>query len=574
MVKNFMTTKFLRLFALILLFSILFVLSISAQIPRPNFNRPHNYDVQHYILRVSFDRNNKEVFGDTTVQFKPLSKDFEIIELDAVNLNFESVKLEPNGQELKYRTTDGKIYVNLDKKYSPEDLISLRFKYSAKPEKGVYFVEEVKKNGKVTFPAQIWTQGEAQEARYWFPSFDFPSDKATSEQFITAEKGETIIGNGELLETVQNADGTKTSHFKIDVPHSTYLTSFVIGTYAKVENKYGKIPLGFYVYPDKTSIVPKVYGKTKDMMRIFENLTNVKYPYNKYDQTMVADFQFGGMENITATTMSDKELLLADYGFGANAVEDLVSHELAHSWFGNLVTCKNWSELWLNEGFATFMEAAYREKMYGRADYLQKIKENAGEAKIADAVAKSRHALFNRTANPEEESLFDTTTYSKGGAVIHTLRETVGDEAFWKGVNLYLNRHKFENVESEDLKSALEETSKMNLGWFFEQWVYSAGYPKLLVSRTYDKSTKTLNLKITQTQEADKIISAVFRLPLEVEIKTGSGVKNEKIEMDKREQIFSVKLDGQPTGIMIDKNSKIPLMTVKYVNLSTQKSGK
>ena len=569
-----MTTKFQDLFAFVLLFSTLFVFSISAQTTRPNFNRSHNYDVQHYVLRVSFDRKDKKVFGDTIVQFKPLSRDFEIIELDAVNLNFESVKLEPGGEELKYRAVDGKIYVNLDKKYSPEELISIRFKYSTKPEKGIYFVEEVKKNGKVTFPAQIWTQGEAQEARYWFPSFDFPSDKATSEQFITAEKNETIIGNGELLETVQNADNTKTSHFKVDVPHSTYLTSFVIGTYTKAEDKYGKLPLGFYVYPNNTSIVPKVYGKTKDMMRIFENLTNVKYPYNKYDQTMVADFQFGGMENITATTMSDKELLLADYGFGANVVEDLVSHELAHSWFGNLVTCKNWSELWLNEGFATFMEAAYREKMYGRADYLRKIKENAGEAKIADAIAKSRHALFNLAANPEEESLFDTTTYSKGGAVIHILRETVGDEAFWKGVNLYLDRHKFENVESEDLKNAMEETSKMNLGWFFDQWVYSAGYPKLLVSRTYDKTAKILKLKISQTQEADNLTSAVFRLPLEVEIKTAGGVKIEKIEMEKREQIFSFKVDNQPTGIVIDKNSKIPIMNVKYANSPARDNSK
>ena len=559
-----MTTKFLRLFSLISLFSALFVFSTAAQNTRPNFNRQRSYDVQHYVLRVSFNRKNKQIFGDTTVRFKPLSRDFEIVELDAVDLDFETVKLEPSGQDLNFRAENGKIFVNLDKKYDPQDLISLRFKYSAKPAKGIYFVEEVKKREEITFPSQIWTQGEAQEARHWFPSFDFPSDKATSEQFITAEKDETVIGNGELLEIVANANGTKTFHYKMDIPHSTYLTSFVVGTYKKIEDKYKEIPLGYYVYPNKTLIVPKVYGKTKNMMRIFEELTNIKYPYNKYDQTMVADFHFGGMENITATTMSDRELMLADYGFGANAVEDLVSHELAHSWFGNLVTCKNWAELWLNEGFATFMEAAYREKMYGRADYLRKIKENAGEAKIADAVAKSRHALFNLSADPEDESLFDTTTYSKGGAVIHILRETVGDEAFWKGVNLYLTRNKFGNVETEDLQKALEESSKMDLGWFFDQWIYSAGYPKLLISSKYDKTSKTLHLKITQTQKADDLTPAVFRLPLDVELQTNGGTKSEKIEVNQREQTFSIKLDAPMTKIRIDKNSKIPLLSIQY----------
>ncbi len=399
----------------------LFVFSALAQTSKIVFNRLRTYDVQHYVIRTSFDRANKIVFGDTTVQLKPLIKNFKSIEFDAAGMNFESVRLVPENKNLTYKTISEKINVTLDKIYSPEDSIFIRFKYSTKPKKGVYFVDEIRESGKVTRTSQIWSQGEAEEAHFWFPSYDFPDDKATTEQFLTVNKDETAIANGELLETTSNTDGTKTFHYKMPVEHSTYLTSFVIGNYSKVSDTYKNISLGFYVYPGKEEIARKAFGKTKDIMRVYEELTGIDFPYNKYDQTIVAQFQFGGMENITATTMADTEILMAESDFGEYIVEDLVSHELAHSWFGNLVTCKNWAELWLNEGFATYMEAAYREKMYGRDDYLRKIREDAEQYIIDEAVNKKRHGLFNQYAG-DVNALFDnpTTTYQKGGAVIHT----------------------------------------------------------------------------------------------------------------------------------------------------------
>jgi aminopeptidase N len=205
------------------------------------------------------------------------------------------------------------------------------------------------------------------------------------------------------------------------------------------------------------------------------------------------------MENITATTMADSEILMVEFGFAGNIVEDLVSHELAHSWFGNLVTCKNWAELWLNEGFATYMEAAYREEMYGRAAYLRKIGSDAEQFIINDAVNKNHFGLFNQTAG-NVGALFDNPaiTYNKGGAVIHTLRETVGTENFWKAINIYLNRHKFGSVESTDLRKAMEEVSGMNLDWFFAQWIYGGRYPKLNVKQVYNPKTKVLISEHTQ----------------------------------------------------------------------------
>ncbi|MEP6703910.1 MAG: M1 family metallopeptidase, partial [Acidobacteriota bacterium] len=409
--------------------------SLAAQTPRRRFDRARTYDAEHYILRVSFDRRSKKVVGETTITFKPLRGDFKVAEFDAVGISFNSVQLEPAGIPLKFRLLSGKIMVNLDKTYKTSDTVTIRFKHSAVPRKGVYFVDEEVENKQVIHSGQIWTQGEADEARHWFPSFDFPSDKATFEEFITANEGETVIGNGEPAEEVRNPDGSVTHHFRMNVPIPTYLVSFVVGKYARVGDKYGDIPLGFYIYPGAEAIARKAYGNTKEMMRVYESLTGVNFAFNKYDQTVVAGFTFGGMENVTATTMADTEVFAVSSPLFEAGVGDLVSHELAHSWFGDLVTCKNWAELWLNEGFATFMEAAYREQMFGRRNYLIKIARDAELFLVDEAVNKKRNALYNQNAG-DVGSLFDrpATIYNKGGAVLHTLREEIGDAAFWKGV--------------------------------------------------------------------------------------------------------------------------------------------
>lgn len=559
----------IRLPFLVLFLLTLFTFQLSAQQNRPNFNRTRAYDVQHYIIRLNFNRAEKKIFGDTTVQLKPIQNEFKQLELDSVELNFDSIKLEPSGKDLSFRQAGDKIYITLDKSYSPADLISVRFKYSAKPDKGIYFAEEKWEKSKILHSSQIWTQNEPEDARRWFPSYDFPDDKATSEQFLTVEKDETAIGNGELIKTIENSDGTKTFHYKMPVRHSTYLTSFVVGKYSKISGSYKKIPLGFYVYPGQQALASEAFGKTKDVMRIFEELTGIDFPFNKYDQTMVSGFdEFSAMENITATTFSDKDVFLAQYSFGKNIVEDTVSHELAHSWFGNLVTCKNWAELWLNEGFATFMEAAYREKIYGRKEYIRMIEEDVYEHFSENLPRSKRHGLFNQLARPDD-SIFDTTTYQKGGAVIHTLRETIGDKAFWKGVNLYLERHKFENVETSDLQKAMEEASGRNLDWFFAQWIYGGGFPKLEVEQIYNEREKTLTLTINQAQEADKLVPAVFILPLDVEITTEKGTKDEKIIINKQNQSFSFALEGEPKKINLDKNSRIPLKMVKMTPVKT-----
>lgn len=558
--------KFFQRFLILSIF-LISTFSLFAQNPaseavnkKETAGRDRTYDVQHYVIRSNFDRANKVYFGDVTVLLKPLNDNFKTAILDAAGMKFDSVRLDPAGTPLRYAQAGEKLTVNLDKNYLTNDLISIRFRYSTKPKRGVYFVDAAENR-----TSQIWTQGEPEEARHWFPSYDYPDDKATTEQFITVPKSETAIANGELLDIVENADGTKTFHYKMPIPHSVYLTSFVVGKYSKIEDKYKNIPLGYYVYPGREDFGRAAFSRTPEMMEIFENLTGVDFPFNKYDQTIVAEFNFGGMENITATTMADTEIFAA--AFMPNEILDLVSHELAHSWFGDLVTTKTWSDLWLNEGFATFMEAAYREKAFGRLDYMRKIREDARRAMIFDITSRPRHALFNTFARADD-SLFDTTTYQKGSAVIHALRETVGDENFWKAINVYLNRHKFGNVQTADLKKVMEEVSGRDLTWFFNQWVYKSGFPQLSVRQEFNSQTKTLNLIVSQTQKAEELTPEVFVLPMEIEIVTSTGTKSEMLDINRRVQAFSIKVDGKPLNIRFDPAEKIPLKSIKFVSLS------
>jgi aminopeptidase N len=269
----------------------------------------------------------------------------------------------------------------------------------------------------------------------------------------------------------------------------------------------------------------------------------------------VQAFFFGGMENITATTHADSEILYSTGAASMEATEDLISHELSHSWFGDLVTCKSWKHLWLNEGFATFMEAVFKEHKEGRDAYLRMMRENEQLYLFEDQLRYRRPLVYDRYRTPTD--LFDATLYQKGGLVLHMLREEVGDEIFWKALNRYLNEFKYQSVETADLQRVFEQTSGKRLDWFFDQWVYKAGFPELRVRYSYNRLQRMLTLAVTQTQTPDAVTPAVFRLPVEIEIATARGTRAEHVEINARTQHFTFKLDGKPLMIRFDKRSGI-----------------
>jgi aminopeptidase N len=520
------------------------------------------YDAQHYVIRTSFDAPNKTVIGDTTVVLKPLAAGFGSFELDASNLQIESVTLGDTGAPLKWTLQPDRLSIKLDRAYGPAETIGVRIRYRAQPERGLYFVAARQGGGGAwATPAQIWTQGEPEDNHHWFPSYDYPDDHATSEQYITTRADETAISNGALVETIQNADGTRTFHWKMDEPHATYLTSLVVGDYAKLDGAYKNVPLEYYTYRGTEETARRAFAKTPDMMRLFADKLGHEYPYNRYAQTVVASFIFGGMENVTATTHADSEILYGSTPEAQLSTENLISHELAHSWFGNLVTCRDWSELWLNEGFATFMEAVFREQDAGHDAYLNEMRSNASLYFLEDLARHRRPLVFDRYRSPLD--LFDTTVYKKGALVLHMLRETVGDELFWKAINRYLSENRFKPVTTEDLKRAFEETTARRLDWFFDQWVYKAGFPELRVRSFYSAPTRKLTLEVTQTQGQEAMTPLVFRLPLEIELATQSGARTERIEVTDRTQRFTFQLDGKPLMIRFDKGARL-LKTITF----------
>ena len=512
------------------------------------------YDVQHYVIRLRFNRETKTVFGDVSIRLKPLAQGFKTFNLDADKLKVASVNLESSNKNLLFNSINQKLHITLDRYYKPTETINLRIVYQTQPRRGLYFTKKTKNRG-FDVPAQIWTQGEPEDNSSWFPCYDFPDDKATSEQFITTESDEIAIGNGVLVDTKINSDKTKTYHWQMDVPHAAYLTSLVVGNYSKIEDSYKDTALEYYVYPGSEEISGKAFAQTPHIMELFENNFRFPFPYKRYSQTIVADFMlFAGMENITSTTLADTYFLYENSDQN-EITEELISHELAHSWFGNLVTCKNWSHLWLNEGFATFMEAAYKEQTQGRKAYLDKLKSDAVAYFIAEAHSNS-HPLVNKYYNLGSE-LFDTTTYQKGAVVIHMLRRAVGDEIFWKAINVYLNEFKYKTVETADLQRVFERVSKQNLNWFFDQWVYKAGFPELKAKYTFDKNTRTLQLNLEQTQDFNEIKPEVFRLFIDVEIVTTKGTRKETVEMNKRKQSFTFNLDDELLQVWVDRESNL-----------------
>lgn len=522
---------------------------------------PRNFDVQHYIIRVSFNRDTKTVFGDVTVKIKPLTPALKTFNLNAKDLNVKKVTVESSNKELFFKTLRDKLDITLDRAYSVNETISVRIVYQAQPNRGLYFTKQGEKNSFVV-PAQIWTQGEPEDNSAWFPCYDFPDDKATTEQFITTDSDELAIGNGVLIETTTNPDKTKTYHWSLDAPYATYLVSMVVGKYVKLEDKYKDTAIEYYVYPGSEEVSRKAFNQTLHMMELFENNFRFPFPYKRYAQTIVADFNiFAGMENMTSTTLADT-YILNENAYMNEATEELISHELAHSWFGNLVTCKNWSHLWLNEGFATYMEAAYDEQTEGRAAYLQKIRSDAMTYLMPNPYGIS-HPLVNKYYNLQSE-LFDEVTYQKGSVVIHMLRQTVGDEIFWQALNLYLNEFKFKAAETSDLQRIFERVSGQNLQWFFDQWVYKTGVPMLKADYSFDKQTQMLRVNLTQTQPSNPGVPAVFRVKVDVKITTSTGIQNEIVEMNKQNQSFFLKVNGELQSVKIDKDTN-PLMTIEVL---------
>jgi aminopeptidase N len=546
--------------------------------PPAQYIPAHDYDQRNIKLDLRFDWEHEQASGTATITLAPLMKDLRRVDFDAAYMTVSSVTLASGGTlNFTSEAPREKLTVALDRAYQPAEELTVVISYHTNQpplEKrsnlgggGLNFIQP--RPDDPTRPRQIWSQGEAEFNHLWFPCFDHPSDFATSEIVATVEKPLSVISNGKLLEVKENSDGTRTFDWKIDEPHATYLTSIIVGEFVPVTGEYNGIPIMTYVYSSELQEGKVTAARLPEMVRFFSEKTGVKYPYAKYAQTTVRDFG-GGMENISATTQTDN--MIHDARTELDATSDgLQSHELAHQWFGDLVTCRHWSDIWLNESFATYFQAMWDEHHLGHDDFLYlDVRQNKENYYQTWARGQRRPIVTRNYSDPD--AVFDTYAYPRGGAVLHMLRTILGEDNWWRSINHYLTKYAHQPVETEQFRIAIEETTGQPMDWFFEQWVYKMGHPIFRVTQDYDPARKTLRLTVTQEQRPDPESQypqvAYFQTPVDIEIATASGARIERVQIAAREeQTFTLGVDSEPLLVNFDYGD--PLIKELIFNKTT-----
>lgn len=537
-------------------------------LPPAQYIPSHNYDTRHITLNLHFDWAQEQAIGTATITLAPLVVNLRSLELDAANMTFNSVKLA-SGTTLHFQADPAreKLRVDLDRAYQPRDELTLVIDYHTNGHakggglqgfgRGLTYV---KPNEDDPFQRrQIWSQGETEFNHYWFPCYDHPNDFTTTELFAIVEKPLMVISNGRLLNVRDNPDGTRTFHWKIEAAHASYLTSIVVGEYTPIEQDYAGIPVISYVYPDEVEAGKVTVKRMAGMVKFFSEKTGVKYPYEKYAQTIVHNFP-GGMENISATTQTDNMIRDARSELDATA-DSLESHELAHQWFGDFVTTRSWTHGWLNESFATYFQAMWDEQSLGHDDFLYRDVESNQEQYLNAWKQGNRRPVV--TANyADKDALFDTYFYPRGGAVLHMLRQTLGEENWWRAINHYLTKYAHQPVETEQFRIAVEEATGQSMDWFFDEWLYRMGHPVLRVTKSYDASAKQLTVIVRQEQKLDPTSSypqvEFFQMPVDVEIGTANNTQIERVRIEpKAEQSFTFQVDAEPRLVNFDYQSTL-----------------
>ena len=534
-------------------------ITASKEFPVYRASETRKYDIINTKLEVKFDWEKSQLAGKATLTIMPYFYPADKIELNAKGFDINEVAFVNKNEKkkLEYNYDKKMIAVNLDKMYTKNDTIIIYIDYVAKPEelskggseaiqsdKGLYFINADGKDS--AKPQQIWTQGETESNSVWFPTFDHNNERMTDEIYMTVDKKYITLSNGELVSQTQNADGTRTDCWKMNLPHAPYLMMMAVGDFAIVKDKWRNKEVNYYVEKKYEPYAKAIFGKTPEMMEFFSNKLGVVYPWNKYSQIAVRDYVSGAMENTTATIhgdfiqRTDRELLDENH-------EDIVSHELFHQWFGDLVTCESWSNLLLNESFATYGEYLWREHKYGREDADMHFQEDLKKY-LTEAAGKEVNMI--RYYYEDREDMFDAHTYQKGGRILHMLRNYVGDEAFFESLKLYLEKNKFSSVEIHNLRLAFEQVTGEDLNWFFNQWFLSSGHPLLSIKNTYDEASKKVKLTVKQLQNIRN--TPIYRLPVLVDIYTSGKVDRQKITVTKKEEEFLLDAPAKPDLVNFD----------------------
>lgn len=520
---------------------LVFVLGASAQGLKTAPDRP--VDINHLRLDLKIDLPAKTVDSRAALSLTVL-RDAKTIALDAVNFQVRGCQwLEAGAMQavaVPFRQEKGKLILVPSSGFKAGTQATLLVDYLVKnPKDGLFFFGPGP--GDTETPLMVWSQGESNGNRHWIPCLDHPVERQTSELVATIEKGNEVISNGRLVTRQDNSDNTTTFHWKQDNSHPSYLITLVAGKFDVTQEKAGDIPLLYYVPKGTKGDVAKTFGRTREMMEFFQRRFGTRYPWEKYAQVVVEQFTSGGMENTSATTLNDRVLVderaLLDYD-----PDGLIAHELAHQWWGDLVTCRDWAHLWLNEGFASFSEVIWSEHHEGaekgKYDLLRKMR--------AALEGGSRPIVDRRYGDPRD--MFDNRAYPKGAWMLQMLRAKLGEEVFWKAVRNWAERNRFKSAETADFRRVLEDTSGLDLERFFTEFLERGGHPEVKVAVDYNAEAKTLEIKLEQTQKNEP-----YDLKVPVLIYLDNGQKQvETVQLAERKSTTRIKLDHAPVTWEID----------------------
>ena len=503
-------------------------------------------DYLHMKLQMRFDDLSDMRFTATeTLRFEPIGRPASAITLDAVGLDITAVTLDNSAVE--HYQDDETLTLRFDPPLPPGQPQDIVIEYVCDhPYTGLFFTPSSPQAPHYT--AQVHSHGQPETNRHWFVSHDFPNERMTTELIVDVPSGLGVSANGQLIS--RRDDGRRAVwHYLQDKPHVSYLVSLIIGQFEMVEIPHSRVPMHVWVPQGKADQVMQTYGRTGEMIDLFERRLGVPYPWDRYGQVVTKNFG-GGMENTSVTTMYSTAVL-DETALLDGDIQGLISHELCHQWTGDLITCKSWAHIWLNEGWATYGAALWFEHRDGEDGYLDAVRRNfrrvtgrdkAGQGlPMVSPVYEHPRETFRRAANP----------YPKGASILHMLRRMLGDELFFQGVHLYMNRHALGVVETNDFRYAMEEVSGLGLEWFFEQWCYRPGVPELSVDVRYDGKSRELLVDIEQTQHIDEQAPA-YRFTLPIFVRTDNEDHTFDIEVQEQQTSYRAVLDSPPTIVAVD----------------------
>ncbi len=514
--------------------------------------RYHGYWLTNVKITVSFDERKGDEFGDVTNSVVVLRPATRWLDFDSADLRYSWVG-SPSGSPLRYQTFGHTLRVFLPASARPGQAISVEARYRAHPTKGLYFVRP--DAAYPSRPWEVWSQSEMEDGRFWYPTYDAPDEKASSETVVTVPEGQTVLSNG-TLKSVKHDRRRRTSTWDwiMPVPHATYLNSIVAGTFVDSTVHLGRLPIQYWAPPQFARTAAYDFRATPAMIDFFGKFNAMEYPYPKYALAAVVDFTYGGMENISATTITSRTLHDPRAELDGTS-EGVISHELAHQWFGDYETAADWGDAWLNEGFATYYTALYDEHAHGENAFAMDRLGMMDD--VFDQDREYRRPIVTQTyAKPID--MFDADSYSKAALVLHMLRTISGNEMYRVGQAAFLSVYGERSAYTAQWVQAVTRSTGADISGFAYQWLYQAGYPEYSVSYVYDPGGHDVRLTVDQTQSTSWNTPAVFSMPVDIQITTAAGARTTtRVSDDRRHQVFDIPADAAPVMVLWDPGRNI-----------------